>query len=174
LIRSELETCRNILKRMSADAGQAIGEQLVEVSAGELIVESLGGLRQPERVTVALDADVEEAHVVVPLVGLAQAVRGIIQNALAASANVQNVRVTADRLDGRLRLRVRDEGVGMPPGILARVGDPFFTTKEPGRGTGLGVFLARAVVERLGGKLTIDSISGRGTTVTILLPLAPR
>jgi two-component system sensor histidine kinase RegB len=62
----------------------------------------------------------------------------------------------------------------MPPGILARVGDPFFTTKEPGRGTGLGVFLARAVVERLGGKLTIDSISGRGTTVTILLPLAPR
>jgi two-component system, sensor histidine kinase RegB len=174
LIRSELETCRNILKRMSADAGQAIGEQLVEVSAGELIIESLEGLRQPERVTVGIDADVEETHVVVPLVGLAQAVRGIIQNALAASANVQNVRVTADRLDGRLRLRVRDEGVGMPPGILARVGDPFFTTKEPGRGTGLGVFLARAVVERLGGKLTIDSISGRGTTVTILLPLAPR
>ena len=174
LIRSELETCRNILKRMSADAGQAIGEQLVEVTASELISESLEGLRQTERVSVAIDPAAEDTPVVVPLVGLAQAVRGIIQNALAASANVQNVRVTADRLDGRLRLLVRDEGVGMPPAVLARVGDPFFTTKEPGRGTGLGVFLARAVVERLGGKLTIDSISGRGTTVTILLPLAPR
>ncbi len=75
LIRSELETCRNILKRMSADAGQAIGEQLVEVAASELISESLEGLRQPERVTVAIAADVEETHVVVPLVGLAQAVR---------------------------------------------------------------------------------------------------
>jgi two-component system sensor histidine kinase RegB len=172
LIRSELETCRNILKRMSADAGQAIGEQLVEVTASELIGETLEGLRQPERVTVAIDPSVEDTLVVVPLVGLAQAVRGIIQNALAASANVQRVRVNADRADGKLRVLVRDEGVGMPPAVLARVGDPFFTTKEPGRGTGLGVFLARAVVERLGGKLTIDSISGRGTTVTILLPVA--
>ncbi|MDQ3329871.1 MAG: ATP-binding protein, partial [Planctomycetota bacterium] len=155
LIRSELETCRNILKRMSADAGQAIGEELIEVTAGELIGESLEGLRETERVAVTIDPAAEDTLVVVPLVGLAQAIRGIIQNALAASANVQQVRVKADRSDGRLRLLVRDEGVGMPPAVLARVGDPFFTTKDPGRGTGLGVFLARAVVERLGGKLTI-------------------
>lgn len=174
LIRSELETCRNILKRMSADAGQAIGEQLVEVSARELVAETLDGIRQSDRLTVTIDPIAESTRVVVPLVGLAQAIRGIIQNALAASASVQRVRVKADSHDGRLRLLVRDEGVGMPPTVLARVGDPFFTTKEPGHGTGLGVFLARAVVERLGGKLTIESISGRGTTVTILLPAVAR
>ncbi|MGC1272487.1 MAG: HAMP domain-containing sensor histidine kinase [Planctomycetaceae bacterium] len=171
LIRSELETCRNILKRMSADAGQAMGEQLIQVTVGELIDETLEGLRAADRVTVSIAPDVEESVLTVPLVGLAQAVRGILQNALSASASIQRVRVSSDRLDGRIRLVVRDEGVGMPPAVLARVGDPFFTTKEPGSGTGLGVFLARAVVERLGGRLTIESISGRGTTVTILLPV---
>jgi two-component system sensor histidine kinase RegB len=172
LIRSELETCRNILKRMSADAGQAFGERLVETTAAELIDETLDGLRDSARVSVTIDPSVEETTLAVPLVGLAQAIRGILQNALAASANVQRVRLIADRADGHLRLVVRDEGIGMPPSVLARVGDPFFTTKEPGRGTGLGVFLARAVVERLGGRLTIESVSGRGTTVTIFLPVA--
>ena len=171
LIRSELETCRNILKRMSADAGQAIGERIVNVTVDELIEETLEGLRGSERIIVTIDPEVEEATIDVPLVGLAQALRGIIQNALAASANIQRVRIQANRDGGKLRLVVRDEGVGMPPTVLARVGDPFFTTKEPGSGTGLGVFLARAVVERLGGRLKIDSISGRGTTVTILLPI---
>jgi two-component system sensor histidine kinase RegB len=172
LIRSELDTCRNILKRMSAEAGQAMGERLVEVTAAELIDEMLDGLQSAERVLVLVEPEAEDVTVSVPLVGLAQAVRGIVQNALAATATTQRVGVAADRLDGRLRLTVRDEGIGMPAAVLARVGDPFFTTKEPGHGTGLGVFLARAVVERLGGKLGIDSAPGRGTTVTILLPLA--
>lgn len=172
LIRSELETCRNILKRMSADAGQAIGEQLVTVSVSELLDETLEGIRAADRVTISLSPAVDDVSLKVPLVGLAQALRGLLQNALAASATVQRVRVTGDRLDGDLRLTIRDEGVGMSPAVLARVGDPFFTTKEPGRGTGLGVFLARAVVERLAGHVTIESISGRGTTVTIVLPIA--
>jgi two-component system sensor histidine kinase RegB len=52
-----------------------------------------------------------------------------------------------------------------------RAGEPFFTTKEPGCGMGLGLYLARRVVERLNGNLTIDSALGRGTTVTVRLPL---
>jgi len=172
LIRSEISTCRNILQRMSTNAGQAMGERLVVVTAAELVDETLEGLQQAERVALAIDPEVEEAPLSVPLVGLAQAIRGIVQNALAASPEGRPVAVTADRADGRLRVVVRDEGAGMSATVLARVGDPFFTTKEPGRGTGLGVFLARAVVERLGGKLTIESSPGRGTAVTILLPVA--
>lgn len=172
LLRSELQICRNILKRMSADAGQAMGEGLVAATVGELLDESLEGIRQFDRVTISVDPDVEDLTLLVPLVGLAQAIRGIIQNALAASASVQRVQIQADHSHGQFRLTVRDEGVGMSPTVLARVGDPFFTTKQPGSGTGLGVFLARAVVERLNGRLTIDSISGRGTTVTILLPVS--
>jgi two-component system sensor histidine kinase RegB len=172
LIRSELGTCRNILQRMSTNAGQAMGERLVTVTAAELVDETLDGLQQSDRVAVSVDPAAEDVSLSVPLVGLAQAIRGIVQNALAATSGGERVTVAADRLDGRLRLVVRDEGVGMTPMVLARVGDPFFTTKQPGHGTGLGVFLARAVVERLDGSLKIDSAPGRGTTVTILLPVA--
>ncbi len=55
--------------------------------------------------------------------------------------------------------------------IIARVGEPFFTTKAPGRGMGLGLFLARAVIEGVGGTLTIDSVDGSGTSVHVRLPI---
>ena len=60
----------------------------------------------------------------------------------------------------------------MPPTVVARASDPFFTTKDPGRGMGLGLFLARSVVGRLGGTLVIDSVEGQGTVVTVTLPLS--
>jgi len=63
-----------------------------------------------------------------------------------------------------------DHGAGMSAGTLARVGEPFFTTKDPGRGMGLGIFLVRALTAHLGGELSIDSVRGRGTTVTMRLP----
>ena len=59
----------------------------------------------------------------------------------------------------------------MPAGVLARVGEPFFTTKEPGQGMGLGLFVARALCEQIGGRLEIESIEGRGTTVRMNVPL---
>jgi two-component system, sensor histidine kinase RegB len=58
----------------------------------------------------------------------------------------------------------------MPKEILDRIGEPFYTTKPPGRGMGLGLFLARAVVEAVGGSLQIDSTAGAGTEVRVALP----
>jgi two-component system sensor histidine kinase RegB len=58
----------------------------------------------------------------------------------------------------------------MPSEVLARIGEPFFTTKAPGRGMGLGLFLARAVIEGVGGTLQIDSSAGGGTDVRVALP----
>jgi two-component system sensor histidine kinase RegB len=58
----------------------------------------------------------------------------------------------------------------MPDEVLARIGEPFFTTKAPGRGMGLGLFLARAVIEGVGGSLQIDSKPGDGTEVLVILP----
>jgi two-component system sensor histidine kinase RegB len=57
--------------------------------------------------------------------------------------------------------------------VLERAGEPFFTTKEPGRGMGLGLFLTRTVVERLGGVLTLSSEAGSGTRALLRLPLSP-
>jgi two-component system NtrC family sensor kinase len=68
------------------------------------------------------------------------------------------------------RISVRDTGSGMDAATLARVGEPFFTTKPPGHGTGLGLSMARGFAVRAGGALHVGSELGKGTTVVIWLP----
>jgi len=67
-------------------------------------------------------------------------------------------------------IRVQDDGPGIAPEMLHRVGEPFFTTRP--QGTGLGLFLARRAAESAGGTLRVESRPGEGTTVTLRLPLA--
>jgi signal transduction histidine kinase/CheY-like chemotaxis protein len=69
-----------------------------------------------------------------------------------------------------VRVRISDNGTGMPEDVRARIFEPFFTTKEVGRGTGLGLATAYAIVRDHGGRLSCDSRFGVGTTFTILLP----
>ncbi|WP_237213448.1 PAS domain-containing protein [Falsiroseomonas oryziterrae] len=71
-----------------------------------------------------------------------------------------------------LRLAVRDTGTGMDANTLARVVEPFFTTKPSGKGTGLGLSMARTFAEHAEGQLAIESTPGKGTTVTLWLPQA--
>jgi PAS domain S-box-containing protein len=74
---------------------------------------------------------------------------------------------------GYVRILVTDTGTGMDRAVLARVTEPFFTTKEPGKGTGLGLAMAKGFVEQSGGSLSIDSAVGRGTRIILWLPNAP-
>jgi two-component system sensor histidine kinase RegB len=69
-------------------------------------------------------------------------------------------------------MTVLDRGAGMDPDVLSRAGEPFFTTKGPGEGMGLGLFLTRALAEQLGGELAITSTPAAGTEARIDLPVA--
>jgi signal transduction histidine kinase len=77
-----------------------------------------------------------------------------------------------DRRPG-VAIEVEDTGIGIPPDILARVTEPFFTTKEEGKGTGLGLAICKRIVEQHGGLLAIESQTGIGTTIRITLPIRP-
>jgi two-component system NtrC family sensor kinase len=67
---------------------------------------------------------------------------------------------------------VEDNGVGIPPALLPRLFDPFVTTKEEGKGVGLGLAISRGIVERHHGAIEVKSEVGRGTVFTISLPAA--
>ncbi len=92
-----------------------------------------------------------------------------------ATAN-RTVTVTADHEVGPLRegrytsIAVTDTGTGMPPAVLARVMDPFFTTKEEGKGTGLGLSMVYGFAKQSGGAAQIESAVGSGTTVKLSFP----
>ncbi len=171
LIREQVERCRAILVQMAADAGESTGEALATVPIASLVESALGDLAGRARVAVA--AAPADAVVHVPPRALAQALRGVVKNALEAATD--EVRIHVEPSAHAWRVVVRDRGAGMTPEVLAHAGEPFFTTKTRdglARGMGLGLFLARVVLERLGGGLEIDSAPGRGTVVTAVLPVA--
>lgn len=196
LIDGQLSMCRQILSRMRSAAGDAVADQWNRTTLGDLIDTTLEGIRDPHRVEIlephapwtpapglasassgeiASDTPAWERQPLwLPEEAVAQAIRNLLHNALDASGSDEMVTLQVARRDDELCLSVVDSGHGMSVDVLGRAGDPFFTTKEPGRGIGLGLFLTRNVITRLGGSLQFQSIPDEGTTATVVLPLAPR
>jgi len=176
LIRSQVSRCKEILQQMSARAGENAGEPILEVSVARWVEGALGGLPGAARVTH--DVACGEAVVRGPVHGLERALRVLLQNALqasAAGAGIGAVRLGARVVGSGIVVEVEDDGPGMTADVLARAGEPFFTTKEPGQGSGLGIYIARTLAEHLGGSLELESAPGRGTRARIVLPgRAPR
>lgn len=149
-----------------------MAQQWDQTTVGELIDCALEGVRLPDRVEVIDSSDeIENQELWVPQEAVAQAVRNLIHNGLDASPNGGRVRLESNIHSGALELSVIDSGEGMTEDILNRASDPFFTTKEPGRGIGLGLFLTRNVISRLGGELDFQSTPGSGTVAIATIPL---
>jgi signal transduction histidine kinase len=117
---------------------------------------------------------VEEIAPVPPVHGdagrLGQAFMNVLVNAIKAVAAGGEIRLVAGPADGGARVAVHDDGCGIPADVLPRVFDPFFTTRAPGAGTGLGLTVSRDIVLAHGGRIDIRSAAGGGTSVTLWLP----
>jgi len=105
---------------------------------------------------------------------LHQILSALVANAVAAIPAGRAGRIDVVALSGHSGaaiIQVADDGVGMPPEVLRRAFDPFFSTRPEGQGTGLGLSVARALAEGLGGTLTLESHPGAGTRARLELPL---
>jgi len=172
LIRSEVDRCREILWRMSVQGAEPAAEVAETVDTAELLAQVCRESPQPARLTLDLDGLAGRGAVSFPRRSVQQALIPLVKNALEASADDSTVRISALRDGGNLRFVVEDRGGGMSAEVLRRVGEPFFTTKEPGKGMGLGVFLVRTLAEQLGGSLTFESPANGGTAAILELPVA--
>ncbi len=175
LIREQVGRCRVILDQMAQGAG-TIGEGLATCTVRELIDDILLGVRTRPPVVLQIASEAEDTMVQLPRVAVAQSLRSLVTNGQDASVAIApdappSVMVQVERRQGRLVICIVDHGVGMPQDVLARVGEPFFTTKSPGQGMGLGMFLARAVIEGVGGSLAMSSSADKGTTARVELPV---
>jgi signal transduction histidine kinase len=95
-----------------------------------------------------------------------------LSNALDAVPAGGEIRLCCRRSQGTVGFTVGDNGCGISAAHLEHVFEPFFTTKGPGKGTGLGLPIARNVVMEHGGTIAMESKPGEGTTVIVDLPLA--
>ena len=179
LIRQEVERCREILQQMAARAGEGAGEMLAQVSVGGVeqdLSEALG----PRATQVAFERVGESSGLVAPKRLLVQVLANLVRNAFDAQAEAgktEPIRVVTRVDERRAAFEIFDQGAGIPDHAQGRVGEPFFTTKAPGRGLGLGVFLARAFAEKMGGELTLAPRPGGGTVARLTVPrdmLEPR
>ncbi|MEZ6096172.1 MAG: ATP-binding protein [Pirellulaceae bacterium] len=170
LIRSQLDRCRVILDRMASQSGQAIGETIQHISVRDFWDSVLDEVTEPDRVSVQVKNEVWDVTLYVPPVILSQAMRAFVQNAIDADEKGGKIVVEIQRFARHWLWSIEDHGPGMPPDVLQRISEPFYTTKPTGKGMGLGVFLAKNVIERLDGTIDIQSEVGKGTKIIARLP----
>lgn len=168
LIGREVTRARDVLKRMSVGAGELVGESPIATDLASLIQRAAS---QVDAARIEVDVARLPAGQTVqwPVEATMQALGQLLRNALDASPADTLVQCGVRLQGDSVEIRLQDHGRGMTEEVLHRIGEPFFTTRP--EGTGLGVFIARSLIEHLGGRLLIDSRVGEGTRATVLLPL---
>jgi signal transduction histidine kinase len=169
-----------------ADRLQAIVEGFLDFSRGldDLQPASTKPYELARELTLLLETRAADAGVTLEVVGdesatleadprkLRQALLNLVLNAMQASPRGERVVIDVGRtcpMSYMTTIRVTDHGPGMTPEVIERIRKPYFTTREGG--TGLGVAVARGLIEQHGGSLDYESAPGKGTTVTVRLPL---
>jgi two-component system NtrC family sensor kinase len=142
-----------------------------------MVIDQLVRLVQPKLdmtgIQLQLDLSADLPRLNCDAAQMEQVLLALVSNAIDAMPRGGNLwlgtRLLADHEE--IEIQVRDDGSGIPPDILARIFEPFMTTKESGQGVGLGLAISHSIVERHRGTISVQSELGRGTTFTIRLPL---
>ena len=124
-------------------------------------------------IQIRADVQPEDAVLWIDPNPLRQVLLNLATNAIQASGRAGNVTILVRQTGKETTLSVKDEGEGIPREHMQRIFEPFFTTKSPDQGTGLGLFVSRNMVEKLGGEIEAESQLGRGSTFRVKLPRHP-
>jgi len=101
---------------------------------------------------------------------LRQVIINLLNNAIHASKKGETITIALSQSSDGSEIEIQDQGAGIPDEHLAKIFEPFFSTKEPGEGTGLGLYVTRNIIEKLEGMIDVKSSLGKGTAFRIVLP----
>jgi len=146
-----------------------------KINVNNLLDETVGFLENESKyVNIRINKQYAENVPVITsdLSQIQQVVLNLLNNAIDAIGHDGTITVASRYLDktDEVEIEVADTGKGIPENEFGKIFDPFFTTKEVGKGTGLGLSISYSIIEKLGGKIRVQSKVGEGTVFTILLP----
>lgn len=167
LIELEVSRATSVLQRMASAAGELQGEALAPADLEEFFQSVVQGESEGEG-SIELSVQGENGELRWPLGAVRQAFSQLLRNAVQASDG-EPVRCAVSAGRDRIEVRIEDRGPGMDPELLARVGEPFLSSGD-GRGMGLGLFIAKSLIEQLQGELEIQRLKPRGTMARVQLP----
>lgn len=143
---------------------------LVEVDVGELVSETMQLVHkevEDKDITMALHTSDDLKPIWVDPNQIRQILINLMSNAIHATPEKGQISINVVNVSGGISISVNDTGTGIPKQNLEKIFEPFFSTKDPGKGTGLGLFVTREIVEKLGGTLDVTSRVGHGTKFTV-------
>lgn len=173
LIRSEAFRCKNITNGLLDFSRMRTGNRML-VDLAELIKSSANLVAHQKRgnnITFNFDFDKNLPLVNVDGGQIQQAIIALATNAIDAMPEGGTLTFRAFPQQNRVTIEVQDTGIGIPPENMSKIFEPFFTTKEIGKGTGLGLAVCYGIITEHGGRLSVRSSVGVGTTFTIFLPI---
>jgi signal transduction histidine kinase len=174
IIEQNVRLCRELLT-MWQSYGSVEASPHKPISVTQIVrevVKGVGPMAVQSGVELHCDICDDPCTLLGDSVQIMRAIQNVIINALQASAEKKgSVTVSCTRKDFYVDVRVEDTGYGITQAQLAKIFDPYFTTKQGKSGTGLGLYITKKVVEDHNGSIKVDSTPQIGTTFTIRLPL---
>ena len=147
-------------------------EQVSVANEVDEVVLLVGHDLELQKITIEREVAADLPPIMVDRRQFQEVLFNLIRNAGQAIAPPGTISVRAKEVEGRVRIEIADTGSGIPADKLDKIYDPFFTTKEPGKGTGLGLFIVRQIIERNKGRISVQSTVGQGTTFFLDFPAA--
>ena len=173
-IFESVNRCRTITHRLLGFS-RRIDVSHDAINLNDAIKEVMGFLEKEilyRNITLTLNLKEDLPQVVTDKGQIQQVFLNIINNAVDAVDEGGRIEISSDRKDDKtVRVLIKDNGVGIPKEKLKHIFEPFYTTKEKGKGTGLGLSISYGIMQRIGGTMLVESEVHKGTTFIIELPI---
>jgi PAS domain S-box-containing protein len=170
IIERDIQYSNKIINDL-VEYSREIKLELTETTPKAIMKDGLALIEIPRNVEV-LDLTQDKPKIKVDVDKMRRVFANFIKNAVDAMPDGGKLTISSRKSDGNVQFMFVDTGVGMAKEVIEKIWTPFFTTKA--KGMGLGLPICRRIIEAHGGKISVESIVGEGTTFTVTMPIEPK